>query len=271
MMQFFKKQRILHSPHTQKFGEQLHFAASEAYNLLRTNLSFSLPGKTDGKIIGITSPCPQEGKSYTSINLCYALAKNGNKVLLIDADMRRPSISKSLAVKSAPGLSNILTHQVDIMAYTDVLHENVSVIVSGDIPPNPSELLGSDAMKQLLEKMALQYDYIILDLPPVISVSDALIISKYIDGVVVVLRHGYTRRKNIQETVRQLRFVNARILGFVYNGYRRGGGYYKKDRKYYKYYRYYQDHSHDQASGEDEGSNKKDSKKIKNKDTQERK
>ena len=126
-------------------------------------------------------------------------------------------------------------------------------------------------MKQLLEKMALQYDYIILDLPPVISVSDALIISKYIDGVVVVLRHGYTRRKNIQEIVRQLRFVNARILGFVYNGYRHGRGYYKKDRKYYKYYRYYQDHSHDQASGEDEGSNKKDSKKIKNKDTQERK
>ena len=271
MAGFFHKQKVLHSPNTQKFGDQLNFAAAEAYNLLRTNVSFALPGKEGGKIIGVTSPCPQEGKSYTSINLCYALAKNGSKVLLIDADMRRPSIAKSLGVKPAPGLSNILSRQADIMAYTDILHENVSVIVSGDIPPNPSELLGSEAMKQLLEKMSQQYDYIIIDLPPVVSVSDALIISKFIDGIMVVLRHGHTRRKNVQETVRQLRFVEARILGFVYNGYRRGGGYYKKARKYYKYYKYYRSDSDEQSPGATEGSNKTDSQKQKNKDKQERK
>ena len=238
-MGMFQKQKVIHSPQTQKFGDQLDFAAAEAYNLLRTNISFALPGKTGGKIIGITSPCPQEGKSYTSINLSHALAKNGSKVLLIDADMRRPSISKSLGVKQTPGLSNILTHQSDIMAYTDLLHENVSVIMSGDIPPNPSELLGSDAMKQLLDRMQEKYDYIIVDLPPVISVSDALIVSKLIDGIIVVLRHGHTRRKNVQDTVRQLRFAEARILGFVYNGYRHGGGYYKKGYKNYRYYKNY--------------------------------
>lgn len=239
----------------QKLGADLDFASAEAYNLLRTNVSFALPGKQGCKIIGITSACPQEGKSFTSINFAYALAKNGSRVLLLDGDMRRPSIAASLDLSRVPGLSNVLTRQneVEEVLHKNILNENLTVLLSGNIPPNPSELLGSEEMKALLDRMSADYDYIIVDLPPVISVSDALVISKYLDGIVLVLRHGFTRRRNVQEAIRQLRFVEARILGFVYNGYRSGSSYYRTSRRYYrygKYYRYYEYSSRGKHEGD---------------------
>ncbi len=240
MPDFLRKQKkIARTTNETRFGPDLHFASAEAYNLLRTNLSFSMPGKQGGKIIGITSSCPQEGKSFTSINIAYAFAKNGHKTLLLEADMRRPSISGALGEKRTPGLSNVLSGQSgDDCIRKGLLHENLSVAFAGDVPPNPSELIGSNEMKLFLERMSAQYEYVIVDLPPVISVADALIISKYIDGMVMILRHGQTRRKNVIEAVRQLRFANVRILGFVYNGYRRGNGYYSKNKRYYKKYGY---------------------------------
>ena len=222
----------------QKLGADLDFATSEAYNLLKTNISFSLSKKEEGgQLIGISSASPQEGKSYTSINLCYSLACDGNKVLLLDGDLRRPSIGKSLKHSEKPGLSNMLAGQVGVEAIaTGILHDNMSVLFSGDVPPNPSKLIRSDEMKNLLHMLSLEYDYIIIDLPPVNSVADAIGISKMIDGMILVVKHAFTRKKDLSEAVRQLRFVDANILGIIYNGYTTGSSYYKS-KKYYKYYR----------------------------------
>ena len=217
-------------PKNFRFGEDLDFASKEAYNLFRTNLAFSFPNYGDKcRIIGITSPCPQEGKSYTSINLCYSLAKDGMKTLLIDADMRKPSIAQKLDMKLSPGLSNRLIGEKEGVIHEGVLHPNLSVMTAGSIPPTPSELIGSTALDQLLKDLSQTYQYIVVDLPPVLMVADPLIISKYLDGVVIVLRHRKTRHGDIKETVRQLRFVHAKIFGFIYNEYSTDrGGYYKR-------------------------------------------
>ncbi|MGN1095783.1 MAG: CpsD/CapB family tyrosine-protein kinase [Eubacteriales bacterium] len=230
------KQRTDPSKRERFIGENLDFASAEAYNLLRANLSFSFSDQETGRIIGITSPCPQEGKSTTSINLAYSIAKSGKRVLLIDADMRRPSVYKTLGLPLSPGLSNWLVEKPSSVTHPGVLHENLSVITSGDIPPNPSELLGSPKMKEILEIVSGRYDFIIVDLPPVLAVPDALVVSKYLDGIIVVVKHKTSKRRDIVDTVRQLRFTKARILGFIYNGYDNtsSGGYKKKN--YYKNY-----------------------------------
>ena len=222
----------------QKLGSELDFASSEAYNLLKTNVSFSLEKKENsGHIIGITSPSPQEGKSYTVINFAYSLASDGHKVLIIDGDMRRPSIGKSLKHSEKPGLSNMLTGQAGVEAVVpNMLHENLSVLFSGDVPPNPSKLIRSEEMTNILTMFQQEYDYVIVDLPPVNSVSDAIGISEKVDGMIVVAKHAFTRKKDLAEAIRQLKFVNANILGVIYNGYTTGSSYYKS-RKYYKYYK----------------------------------
>lgn len=225
-------------PKAPKFGEDLDFASKEAYNLFRTNLAFSFPNYGDRcRIVGITSPCPQEGKSHTSINLCYSLAKDGLKTLLIDGDMRKPSIAQKLDMKLEPGLSNLLIqNDLEGVIHEGVLHPNLSVMTAGSIPPTPSELIGSEAMDALLKKLSKEYQYIVVDLPPVLMVADPLIISKYLDGVVIVLRHRQTRHSDIKETVRQLKFVQAKIFGFVYNEYSTDRGNYYYRRNNYGYY-----------------------------------
>ena len=226
----------------QSLGSGLSLAATEAYNLLRTNLSFSFAGKDGCKIIGVTGTCPQEGKSYTSINLSYALAEGGFKVLLIDGDLRRSSIADSLKRPVSPGLSNLLVDNQENVIHNNVMHENLSVLMAGDPPPNPSELIGSARMKSVLDVFSQHFDYIVIDLPPVNVVSDPLAISKFVDGMVVVIRHGKTRKGEAVEAIRRLQFTDVRILGFVYNGFRRvvGAGSYGKYRysRYAKYTRY---------------------------------
>ena len=214
-----------------KIGPELDFSTSEAYNLLRTNLSFAFPGKTDGRRIGVTSSAPEEGKSYTAANLAYSLAKDGQKVLLIDADMRKPTVAEKLRIKHTPGLSNQLVDRSgQSFIQEGVMHENLSVLAAGDIPPNPSEMVGSDEMSRLLKEYASQYDYVIVDMPPVMEVPDPLIMAKDLDGIVLAVMHERSYRSEIKESVRKLRFVNARILGFVYNGYTSTTG--RKHRKY---------------------------------------
>ncbi len=212
-----KTDKSLETNKTTKVGPQLDFASREAYKLLRTNVSFAFPDEEGCRIIGICSACPQEGKSTTTINLAYSLAEANNKVLLIDGDMRRPSVFKIVGIDKEPGLSDMLSGKIEVSEANAILQENLSVLVSGHIPPNPSELIGSQKMSVLLEKYKKQYDYILIDLPPVLSVSDPVAISKYISGMIIVVRHDKTGRRELAETMRQLEYANAKILGFVYN------------------------------------------------------
>ena len=233
----FNRKKVDATERKRKFGKDLDFASVEAYNLLRTNLYFSLADVTGGKVVGVTSPCPQEGKSTTSLNLAYALASAGHKVVLIDSDMRRPSLAGVLEMPLAPGLSNILVDESVDAIHPSVVHENLSVLLSGDIPPNPSELVVSDKMKALIEKLRDIYDYVVVDLPPVNLVSDPIMMSRHLDGMIVIVRHGYTRRRDVNDAVRSLKLVNAKILGFVYNGAKTGKKRYRKSNYYhYSYY-----------------------------------
>ena len=201
-----------------KVGKELDFASREAYNLLRTNISFAFPDQKGGKVIGITSTSPQDGKSKTSINLAYSLAESGKRVLLIDGDMRRPSVCTTLELPMEPGLSEVLSGGIEeTPVHKSVLHENMDVLLSGRIPPNPSELIGSHGMEALLEKCKEIYDYVILDMPPVMSVSDPVVASRYISGMIIVVRHEKTGKRELAETIRQLEYVNVKILGYVYN------------------------------------------------------
>lgn len=222
--------------------ENLEFTAREQYKLLRANLSFTLP-VTDGcSIIGVTSSMRGEGKSTTAINLSYVLAENGKRVLLIDADLRIPSIAKKMDISGSPGLTNLLmdydTHQMSLVK--SELLDNWYILPAGDLPPNPSELLGSSRMESILNALSQRYDYIIVDLPPVNLVSDALAISSFISGMIVVVREDYTEKNELKNCFRLLNLSNVNVLGCVLNESKNGKGSYSKYRyrKYYKYYKY---------------------------------
>lgn len=203
-----------------KLGPQLSFAANEAYSLLRTNLAFSFPDQEGGKVVGITSSHPQEGKSYTSINLAYSLAEDGKKVALVDADLRKSNMVNTLKLDVKAGVSDYLAHKVediDSIRIDKIMTDNFSILPAGNVPPNPGELVGSARMEDLLKNLAQAYDYVIVDLPPVLDVSDAVIITKYLDGIIVVVRDKVTRRSELKETVRRLKFSKVRLIGYVYN------------------------------------------------------
>ena len=225
------------------FGPNMSFSVTEAYKLLRANIMFSFSDEGRGHVIGITSSLQSEGKSSTAVNTAYALAESGAKVLLMDADLRRPSVAAKLSLARTPGLTNILVSRGD---YHELLQHNpvapgMDVLTSGDIPPNPSELLGSNRMDMLVAELTKEYDYVIVDLPPVNVVSDAIAMSKCLDGVVMVVRSGVSEQRMLAEALRQLKLVSVRILGFVYRDNAAGGTKYGK--KYnYKYKKYYSEY-----------------------------
>lgn len=220
--------------------EGLNFATREAYNRFRTNVIFSLPDEKDCKVIGITSSMPSDGKTLTSINLSYSLSQLKKKVLLVECDLRKPSVSEKLKIERTPGLSNFLYGQVDFRSAQRCYEDEdkvygFDIIPAGDIPPNPSELLSSKSMIELVTKLRQVYDYIILDLPPTGVVVDAQDVARYSDGMILVVRENVAREDILDGCLRQLEFTGVKILGFVVNGALegsgKGGGY---DR--YKYY-----------------------------------
>ena len=245
----------------ESLGGKMSFAVTEAFKLLRTNLEFSFPDQPGCKIIGVAGALKGVGKSLVAVNLAYSFAQTKKRVLLIEADLRMPSVSHKTGLKSTPGLSNILAgmdfEENPIQKYT----ANMDIIAAGDIPPNPSELLGSQRMEDLLHSLAKKYDYIILDLPPVIVVSDALVVSKYVNGFVVVIRQNYDEKAALEEMMRQFSLVKARVLGYVFNGSDETTGYrYNKSQKqkYKKYYKngYYKRYGY--YSNNDEVANDQD-------------
>ena len=221
-------------------GDRLSFAASEAYKLLRTNLTFALPDEQRCRVVGITSASRGEGKSTTSINLAYTIAETGKRVLLVEADMRRPNLARRLAIDPAPGLSNLLAglcREGDVIQDVGLL-ENLKVITSGDVPPNPSELLGSDRMSSVVSALSQNFDFIIFDLPPVNAVSDGLVISKLIQGMIVVVRQDYSDRQDLAAALRQLEYLHIKVLGFVMTHGSASGGRYGRYGRYVRYGRY---------------------------------
>lgn len=216
-------------------GPNSSFYIQEAYNTLRTNIRFAIPG--DGcKRLCLTSGLASEGKSTTILNLAISFAETGSKVLLIDGDMRRPSLARLLIEKASPGLSNVLAGLCDAEeAVRKDVRPNLDVMFSGEIPPNPLELLGKDRMKKLVEDMSKQYDYILVDTPPVSIVSDACEVANVTDGVLFLVRQNATEKDAVIRGIRQLELSNSRLLGFVLNGIAEEGS---KSYKYRYRYRY---------------------------------
>lgn len=206
------------------------FSTKEAYRTLRTNIRFALRGE-GCKSFCITSSAQGEGKSITVVNLAISFAEAGHKVLLIDADLRRPAIARLLVEKATPGLSNLLAgHATEEEAVRPSVYTNLDVLMSGDIPPNPAELLGSERMAQLVEKMSGKYDYILIDTPPVNIVSDTCVIANMLDGVLLLARQERSRKDNIKRAVNSLKLTGAKLLGCVFNGVPR------ESKGYYNYY-----------------------------------
>jgi capsular exopolysaccharide synthesis family protein len=222
--------------------KNLDFTATEQYKLLRTNLAFTLPENEKCPVIGVTSSMRGEGKSTTAVNLSYVLAEKGSRVLLIDGDLRIPSIAKKLDIDGTCGLTDMLMGNVgEIERFKFYLLDSWYVLPSGDIPPNPSELLGSSRMEAVLKELKTKFDYIVIDLPPVNIVSDALSIANLISGMIVVIRQDYTDKMELERCMRSLKLSNVNVLGCVLNGARQDGGAYGK----YKKYRYYKDYNGD--------------------------
>lgn len=226
--------------------KNLDFSATEQYKRLRANLNFTLPDDVECPVIGVSSSARGEGKSTTSINLAYVLAENGDKVLLLDGDLRIPSVSKKMEIKSTPGLTDLLVGDClnNMEQFKSNIFDNWYVVPSGNLPPNPSELVGSKKMEKLLQRLKKDFDYIIVDLPPVNLVSDVASISSYLDGLVLIVRQDITEKKEFDACVKQLKLSNINVLGCVLNEEKSDGyshKYKKHYRNYYKNYEYRSD------------------------------
>jgi len=209
---------------------------SEAYRTLRTNIQFSSFDKKV-KTLLVTSSGPAEGKTTTSSNLAIVMAQGGSKTLLIDCDQRKPSVHKVFGFSNANGLSNILVNEneVDIkIGIQETEIKNLHILSSGTRPPNPAELLGSTKMKNYIEELKKIYDFIILDTPPIVLVTDAQILAQYTDGCLLVISSGEAERDSVIKAKGLLEKVNAKILGVVIN---------KMDSKKRGYYHYQYEYS----------------------------
>lgn len=196
------------------------FRLVESYKSLRTNILFSMPYKEGAcRKLLVTGANPGDGKTTTCVNIAITLAQANNRVLLIDADMRKPTVHKYFDIESRVGLSNALSGMNPLSECVKKSNniQNLWVITSGLLPPNPSEMLSSVKMEELLTQLEQSYDYIVIDSPPINVVTDALPISKLVDGVVIVANQYITRYPDIGRAVSSLRFANANIIGFVLN------------------------------------------------------
>ncbi len=209
---------------------------AESFRSLRTNVQFSNVDRPS-KTILVTSANPLEGKSTTAANLAAAMAQSGLSVVLVDADMRRPILHKIFEVPNDVGLTNtLLTSKVELNGSLVKTHvPNLNLLTTGPLPPNPSELLGSQRMQRLMEALKEQHDVVILDSPPVLAVTDPAVLASYVDGVILVVGAGETRRAAAQRAVDHLQQVGARVLGVALNKLSRGG----RGSGYGYYYYYY--------------------------------
>ncbi|TNJ66760.1 CpsD/CapB family tyrosine-protein kinase [Paenibacillus hemerocallicola] len=205
---------------------------SEAYRTLRTNIDFSAVDE-QLQVIMLTSAGPGEGKSTTATNMAVTYAQSEKKVLIMDADLRKPTMHHTFSISNRRGLTNMLTGQASLDEVISESHiPNLHVMPSGPIPPNPSEMLSSKRLVALLDELRQKYDLIVIDTPPTLAVTDAQIIASRCDGVVLVLNSGEVKREMAMKAKANLDHVKARILGVVLNNIDRKNG----EAYYYYYY-----------------------------------
>ncbi|HEY6329365.1 MAG TPA: CpsD/CapB family tyrosine-protein kinase, partial [Blastocatellia bacterium] len=214
-------------------------AAAEAYRAFRTSLLLSTAGSPP-KTILVTSGRPGEGKTTTAINTAISLAQLGASVLLVDCDLRRPSVHKAFNINQGQGLTTYLFRNVEIDSLIQsVSIPNLYVLPSGAIPPNPAELISSDRMKDLMRTLSSRFDHIVIDSPPLINVTDPVIVSTMVDGVVLVVHGAKSTRYMVQRAKQELTSVGAKIFGVVLNNIDlKSEGY--NDYYYYRYYSSYE-------------------------------
>ena len=206
---------------------------SESYRSIRTNIQFANLDKNLQTIM-VTSPTAREGKTTTLSNVALAMADAEHRVLIVDCDMRKPRIHKVFEISNIYGMAEILLHGGDYKkALNPTSNENLYIITAGKIPSNPSELLYSNAMKTLIQNLKKDFEYIFIDAPPVVPVTDAVIMSNYVDGVILVCASGVIEIELAQKAKESLENVNANILGVVLNKIN------TKNDKYSSYYYYY--------------------------------
>ena len=200
---------------------------AEAFRTLRTNLQFTNVDHPP-RVVVVSSPLPSDGKSTTCCNLALTLAISGARTVLVEGDLRKPSLGKYLGLSNAAGLTNVLAGQHDVRDVLVSYQGNLTVLPSGPHPPNPSELLGSTHMANLIESLSKHYDFVVIDAPPLLPVTDAAVLAALSDGAVLVARHGATTRENLDRAIQSLEAVNAKLLGTVLNfapRRKRGNGY----------------------------------------------
>jgi non-specific protein-tyrosine kinase len=210
-------------------------AAAEAYRTLRTNVDFTAVDEPVRTLL-VTSAVPSEGKTVTAANLAIAFALAGRSVLLVDADLRRPSIHTIFNLPNAQGLTTLLYSDqadVDLIAHSN-LHVRLRVLTSGPLSPNPAELAGSERMRRVFERMKATADIVIVDSSPLQAVTDSAILSSYLDGTLLVIDSNRTRRATIRQAREALAKANARVIGVVLN--RLANRQYAEDHPYSSYY-----------------------------------
>jgi capsular exopolysaccharide synthesis family protein len=208
---------------TDQFGGR-----AEAFRTLRTNLQFA-DVDDPPRVIAISSALPAEGKTTTACNIALTLAQSGARVILVEGDLRKPAVGKYLGISNAAGLTNVLAGQHELR---DVIvgyqRDTLDVLPSGPTPPNPSEMLGSQQMRNLLSQLAAGYDVVIIDAPPLLPVTDAAVLAAAADGAILVIRHGKSRAEEVERATQALSSVNAKLIGTVLNfapRRKRRGGY----------------------------------------------
>lgn len=197
-------------------GDELGTPRAEAYRQLRTNLHF-LNAVGQASVIMVSSAVPGEGKTTIATNLALSFVERGEKVLLMECDLRLPAVSNLLGLEGSVGLTDVLVDHVRVDDVLQVWGQNLTVLAAGPLPPNPSELLGGTAMAQLMAELRTMFDRIVIDTPPLIPVTDAAVLSSVADGTLLVTRHGRTNRAQLAAAAQSLEGTRARILGTVFN------------------------------------------------------
>lgn len=220
-------------------SEKTDFDTVETYKSIRTNIMFSTPKQDKGKVIAVTSASPGEGKTTTAINLAITFSQTGAKIILIDCDLRRARVHRYLQLERKEGVSNVVCGYTELpKAIIKSVRENLDVLTAGENPPNPAELLQTQEFQNMIAQLQKEYDYIFIDTPPITIVTDAAILSKQCDGIVVVAKSEVTTYDLLDVAIKEIRNTKARIIGTIVHDSSeklKKYGYYKSKKYGYKY------------------------------------